>query len=371
VHFFRLMVAVIVVFNFSLSAIAAPVEEVDEFMWTAKEGAAVQKQKGSWVPVPIPVSNPTIGSGLQFTLMYLHGETDSEIPNRTSGLIGMYTDNESWFVGGFHDGNFSDGKYRILTGAGYGSFNLKYFGVGEDSILRDHPLSYEFKGVAGLLRLQRKVPWGEHWFAGLQYIYLDTETIFDAGSIVPGLPVLRGNITNAGLGPVLSFDSRDDNYYPTHGQYLELVWTSYHDTWGGDLNYRKFNASTSHYQILVPKVVLALHAEFKQGAGEIPFFDMPALNMRGFPAGQYRDLYTFSLHAEGRYKFHPRWGVNLFMESGWYGDESNHLFAGETIVSYGGGIRWQVTEDKKIHLGAELAFSGEDQGFYITVGEKY
>jgi len=354
-----------------MDAFAAPVSEVDELMLTAKEGAAVQERKGAWVPVPIPVSNPTVGTGLQVVLMYLHGDAGSDTPNQTSGLVGMYTDNRSWFAGGFHDGNFSDGDYRILTGAGYGSFKLKYFGSGDDSILRDHPLAYEFKGTAGLFRLQRRIPWSEHWFAGAQYLFLDTETIFDLGSLVPGLPELRGHIVNAGLGPILTFDSRDDNYYPTRGQNFEMTWMSYRDTWGGDLDYSKFNVSVSHYQKLLPELVLALKSDFKTGAGDIPFFDLPALDMRGLPAGRYRDRYTFSLHAEGRYKFHPRWGVNLLAESGWYGEERNQLFSGETVVSYGGGIRWQVTADKKIHLGALMAFSGDEQGFYITVGEKF
>jgi hypothetical protein len=107
-------------------------EEVEELVRTAKEGAAVQKKKGQWVPVPIPMSNPTVGTGLQFVLMYLHGDKKPGMPNRTSGLAGMYTDNDSWFTGGFHDGYLSTGDIRIQAYGGYGNLNLKYYGVGGD-----------------------------------------------------------------------------------------------------------------------------------------------------------------------------------------------------------------------------------------------
>jgi outer membrane protein assembly factor BamA len=222
-----------------------------------------------------------------------------------------------------------------------------------------------------MVRLLKRLPYSENWFAGVEFVYLNTETIFDLGIASPALPETAGQITNAGLGPVLSYDSRDDNYYPTRGQNLEMLLLSYRDNWGGDLDYRKLDLNVSHFQLLVPKLVLALHADYKASEGDVPFFDLPSLEMRGFPVGRYRDQYTFSTHAEGRYKFLPRWGGNLFVESGWYGDEPEELFAGETVVSYGGGVRWQVTADEKIHLGLLMAFSGGDKGFYITVGEKF
>ena len=93
-----------------------------------------KKPQGSWVAVPIPVSNPTIGTGLQATLLYLHPKISSapNVPNATSGVMGMYTDTESWFVGGFHDGNWSDDRYRFSVFGGTNEFDLDYFGTGED-----------------------------------------------------------------------------------------------------------------------------------------------------------------------------------------------------------------------------------------------
>ena len=56
-----------------------------------------KKQQGAWLPVPIPVSNPTVGTGIQAALLYLHPKTstDSTALNPTSGIMGMYTDSDS------------------------------------------------------------------------------------------------------------------------------------------------------------------------------------------------------------------------------------------------------------------------------------
>ena len=89
-----------------------------------------KKIKGVWLPVPIPVSNPTIGTGLEVALIYMHPKTseDSTIPNATSGLMGLYTDTDSGFAGGFHDDYWMDGLFRFRLVAGTGSFNLDFYG---------------------------------------------------------------------------------------------------------------------------------------------------------------------------------------------------------------------------------------------------
>ena len=47
------------------------------------------------------------------------------------------------------------------------------------------------------------------------------------------------------------------------------------------------------------------------------------------------------------------------------------LFKTDTITSYGGGIRWQVSEDKKLNLGVDVAVSNDDYTLYVQIGERY
>jgi hypothetical protein len=41
---------------------------------------------------------------------------------------------------------------------GGGDFNLKFNGIGDDPVLRDHPIDYKLTGFAFSSRLQRRIP---------------------------------------------------------------------------------------------------------------------------------------------------------------------------------------------------------------------
>jgi len=363
----------LVVFLSAIRSHAAQEDNIEEEVKNAQEASAAAPRKGNWVPVPIPVSNPTIGSGLQAVLMYLHpkkrGEESSH--NATSGLLGMYTNTDSWFTGIFHDDYWANDRYRFTGIVGYGELNLKYYGVGDSPFLSKYPIDYEFKAFLFVPKFQVRIPATDHWFGGLQYLFIDSDSVFKLSQLHPLLPDFYGHIRSAGLGLLTTFDSRDDNYYPTKGQYFEAKWTNYGESWGGDYQYNKFRTFLNYYQPIADPIVLALRANADLSSGDTPFFDLPYLDMRGFARGRYQDNLAVSLHAEGRYKFMPRWGAVAFVESGRYGEDYDGLLSSRTIVSYGGGIRWQVTKNKKMNLGIDVAFSTDDQAIYVQVGESF
>src|SRR5918993_1708032 len=63
---------------------------------------ASEQPHGSWVLVPVPVANPTLGNGLQLGALYLHAPS-GDGPPATSGLGAMATDNGTRLVAAFHD----------------------------------------------------------------------------------------------------------------------------------------------------------------------------------------------------------------------------------------------------------------------------
>jgi len=213
-------------------------ETYEEIVENAHDIAEVTP-KGAWVPVPIPIVNPTIGAGLQAVLLYLHPKKtgDTKSPNATSGLVGMYTDTQSWFTGVFHDNYWSNDKYRFTGFLGYGEFNLKYYGIGDNPILGNNPIDYEFIGLALMPQFQVRIPKTEHWFGGASYLFVNSETLFKTSQLNPNLPDILGRIRTAGLGLLTTYDNRDDNYYPSKGQYFQAKWMNYGETWGGDYQY--------------------------------------------------------------------------------------------------------------------------------------
>ena len=47
------------------------------------------------------------------------------------------------------------------------------------------------------------------------------------------------------------------------------------------------------------------------------------------------------------------------------------IFQSETITSYGAGVRWQVSKDKKLNLGIDVGYSDDESAVYVQVGEKF
>lgn len=339
----------------------------------AKKGSEIGPRKGNIVAVPIPVINPTIGNGLQAALIYLHPKRtgDTKSPNATSGLVGMYTDTHSWLTGIFHDDYWAEDKYRFTGFIGYGDLNLEYFGIGDDPQFSDNPIDYEISGLVFMPQFQVRIPKTENWFVGGSYLYINSEIFFKTDRVNIDLPDISSEIESAGAGLLITYDSRDDNYYPLSGQMFRTRWVDYGQTWGGDYEYDKWTTSINHYQPIGGKTVIGLRANLQTSGGDVPFFDLPYLDMRGFPRGRYRDKNTLSLHAEARYKFHQRWGVVAFLEAGWFAEDIEEMTSSKTITTAGGGIRWQVLKEKKLHLGLDVGFSRDGPAVYVHIGEAF
>ncbi|KPJ92334.1 MAG: hypothetical protein AMJ55_09910 [Gammaproteobacteria bacterium SG8_15] len=364
----------LIISSIALTSYASIEDDVVEQVEGARKIKAYKgRNEGTWLPVPIPVANPTIGAGLQAALLYLHPQTSSnpDVPNATSGIVGMYTDTDSWFAGGFHDGNLQDDRYRFRVLAGTGEFNLDFFGLGSDSSLRDNPVPYTITSDSLFSQMMRRIPGTEDWYLGLRYMYIRSNVVFNTGGSNPGLPPISDDMTTSSLGLMANYDSRDDNYYPTSGSYFEMVWMRDSDNWGSDFEFDRLTSFYNYYYSFSEKDVVALRTHVANAHGDVPFYMLPTLRLRGFPAGQYRDNTSLSAHLEWRRKFLPRWGYILFYEAGSVADSLDRIFQTNTITAYGGGVRWQVTEDKLLNLGVDVGFSEDDYAVYVSVGEKF
>jgi outer membrane protein assembly factor BamA len=218
-----------------------------------------------------------------------------------------------------------------------------------------------------------RLPFTQKWYAGPIYTYLRTESVFDPSSLVPPLPPTEINVPlrAAGLGLSLQYDSRNDNYYPSDGQYLRASWIDFSKDWGGDLEFQKGVVQYEYYHPITKPLVLAMGARAEGTSEGAPFFFLSTLKMRGFSRDRYLDNATLSVQAEARYKLSERWGVVAFTEAGWLGGSFSALPESRTILSYGAGLRWQATRDKLLNLSLDAAISSDDRAIYFRIGEAF
>jgi hypothetical protein len=79
----------------------------------------------NWVMMPVPISNPTIGTGLALGAMRLY-KLDEEAPASTLTIGGMWADSKSWAGGAYTRNYLKQDRLRINGGAGYADVNLKF-----------------------------------------------------------------------------------------------------------------------------------------------------------------------------------------------------------------------------------------------------
>ena len=70
--FYRIILIIFVLSAMVVSAHESPQEYIEENKEDELKDAEAISPKGNFVAVPIPISNPTVGNGLQAALFYLH-----------------------------------------------------------------------------------------------------------------------------------------------------------------------------------------------------------------------------------------------------------------------------------------------------------
>ena len=205
---FRIILFIIFLTAFPCIVYGGVQENFEEQLKDGLKGTEVIPPLGKFVVVPVPVSNPTIGNGMQVVLLYLQPkEDDSQSKNGTSGLVGMYTDSESWLAGIFHDDYWVGDTYHFTGFLGGGDFNLKYYGIGDSPLFGNNPVEYSLTAFAYMVQLQRRIPGTEHLYAGAHYIFIDSDTTFKTSGLLEGLADMEAEIRTAGLGLIATYDT--------------------------------------------------------------------------------------------------------------------------------------------------------------------
>ncbi|MFC5079457.1 hypothetical protein VTH8203_02130 [Vibrio thalassae] len=111
-----------------------------------------------------------------------------------------------------------DDSVRYTGRIFHGDLKLKYYGDGNDPIFADDPLNYDMTIIGIMLRSLFQLG-DSHWYVGPQYNYMQTEITFNQfNDFWPEAETVK----SGGIGVVLHYDTRDDNYYPTTGWYAQL-----------------------------------------------------------------------------------------------------------------------------------------------------
>jgi hypothetical protein len=324
-------------------------------------------QAYGFLPIFTLVTEPAlgdigIGGGISFVHRSLEerGKPLTHFPS-VSGVAGFYTRNESWGGGVFHSGHWRKDTIRYTGVIFYSSINLAYYppafgGAGFD---------FHMDGTYFVQRLALRIK-DSPWFLGGVYLFFSNEVGFKGTS----LPIDPDEIDTkiGGLGPIASFDTRDYNFTTNRGLYGVAHVDFYDRVFGSDFNFTKSKLYMLGW-LPYRQFVLGFRGDVRTGAGDIPFYALPDVKLRGIPLMRYQGEYAVVAETEIRWAIARRWAAVGFAGIGKPVPESTSFGVAETVWGAGAGGRYLLARNYNMFAGIDIARGPEEWAYYIVIGQ--
>ncbi|MEI9891124.1 MAG: BamA/TamA family outer membrane protein [Caulobacteraceae bacterium] len=322
--------------------------------------------------VPLPMADPSLGNGLVVASALFYSPVQGGRPWVT-GVGGLYTNNKDWGILMLQQADLMNGHLRLSGAGGYGDFNLNFFGIGQAAGSRG--VSIKLNETGEVLVLNGLYQVHGQFYAGLRYRFL-SETTKLAEPIFPNHPILpdaQFTTRISGLGPAFEYDSRNVQFQPSKGLYIEGQWLFDGKGLGSSFTYDKLTLSANAYFPLGPRTVFAMRGSVCDAGGGAPFYDLCFFgsnhDLRGYEGGRYRDSAMLAGQMELRQHLFWRLGAVAFGGVGGVGKSVTDL--GEALPAGGLGLRLQPSRKLPVNVSIDYAWGKNSEGLYLYVGEAF
>ncbi|WP_430390055.1 BamA/TamA family outer membrane protein [Dyella sp. 20L07] len=326
--------------------------------------------------VPVIVTEPAVGNGLGVAAVFFHPPKQSDeskergdrIPPDIYGLGGFATENgtKAFGLGGmFH---FKDDTWRYAGGLAKASVNLDYYT--QPGLLPSQKIGYNLDGVISFQRASRRLGLSR-MFASVQWIYIDLNSRLNVDSDRQYFKPKEFAKRSSGLGLALEYDTRDNTLTPSKGAFSMIEGNFYGPGIGSDNTYQSYRAHTFDYLPLAKDWVLGLRGDYRAVRGDVPFYQLPYIDLRGIASGRYQDQNVAMVEAELRWNFTTRWALLAFGGAGRAWGRRLDFDDATTETTKGLGIRYLIARQLGLYAGLDWAWGPGDHAYYIQVGSAW
>jgi outer membrane protein assembly factor BamA len=326
------------------------------------------------VVAPIPISNPTVGTGLAMVVMpFYHLGPESPLSN-TAVAAGLMSSG-SWGVGAAQSTRLRGDRLRLDGFLAYADLRYRFYGTGASAGENGTSVPILQKAFAFAPELLLQV--ARRTFVGVRYRGVRVETALESGTLPPATAAaLPSSVTivSSGFGPKATFDTRDNDMTPSAGLLADLRANFADDAFGSDFNYQTYEASANLYRRAGPGAV-ALRGYACRASDRTPLFDLcmfgAGSDLRGYEAGRYRDRAMLALQGEYRFPLAGRFGAVVFGGWGKVARSFGDLGEEPDLPSVGVGLRWLAAEKARVNLSVDVARGRDDTSVYVYVKESF
>lgn len=326
-----------------------------------------------FLPVPIIITEPAVGFGGGLAIAYFHKKKDDKeakgLSPTVSVLAGALTDNGTWLAAIAHQGSYAKDRIRYLGFLGYIAPKMAvYFGPND---LLEGKFDFEMNGLATmhevLYRINKDVP----FFAGLNYSFFTNNIAFETGLDDPDLSTFETDTNLGGANASFLWDSRNNSFTPTKGIMSGLELGRFATFLGGDTDFWNISSRTYAYlPVVKDKLFSGYRLSIESKSGDVPFYALPDISLRGIPMLRYQGPNTYTMETEWRWNFYKRWSVIGFVGMGEALKDFSDL-GKEIKAAGGGGFRYYLAKDYGLHVGVDVARGPEIWAWNLTIGSNW
>jgi len=326
------------------------------------------------VVAPIPISNPTIGTGLAVVVMPFY-RLGADSPLSNTIVAAGYTSSGSWAVGAAQSTRLRGDTMRLDGYLGYADIRYRFYGVGASAGNAGISVPLEQRAAAFVPELLYQLARGA--FVGVRYRAIQVDTGVDAGTLPPELGSFSSSfvtVTSSGIGPVATLDTRNNDMAPSAGFLVELRTNFANRAIASEVDYRTASLAVNYYRKTGPGV-LALRGYACGASQHTPLFDLclygAGSDLRGYEIGRYRDRSMIATQAEYRFPLRGRFGGVVFAGTGWVAPSFGQMSDQPSLPSFGAGVRWLASEKARVNLSLDVARGRDGSSFYMYVKEAF
>ncbi len=361
-----------------LSMIFGPIAFSQESSTDTRPGVApdiredetgLKLQRGDFVVVPIPISNPTLDTGLVAGAAYFYPQSEQQKalqPASVTGAAVMYTNNDSKALVLVQQNYWKEDRWRF-TGA-IGQADLRLSLLAPEGSPTGNSVDWRLNGTFVFAKIARRLK--GNWYGGIQSRFVDADQSIEIASSVESLDTDH-DVRSAGVGFLGEYDSRDMPMNSYSGQHLMVDALFNDEAIGSKTSYQSYSAAFQSYHELTESLVLAWDLQGCKRGGATPLWDACKVKLRGFSATDFLGKVSVSAQIEARWRMSERWGLVGFAGAGQVSDSFNSSNDRDTIPSYGVGVRFMVLAAKRINLRVDFARSDDSDAIHVSVGEAF
>jgi hypothetical protein len=336
--------------------------------------------KKGFLPMPILITEPAVGYGGGAALLFFReslrertvaaGEAQRLSPPDIYVAAFAATENGTKVLGAGGMVTFAAERWRWRGGIGLPDVNLDFYGAGGRLDTGEQKIGYNVEGLISTQQLMRRLGDSDNWIIG-RWIWLDLDATFDSSHPQPVLPPGSRAVRSSGLGGSLEHDSRDNFFTAARGWKGSLEAIFYSPDWGSDNKYETYRALAFGYVPLGQSLVLGGRIDVRGTSGDVPFYQLPYIELRGVPVARYQDQRAGATEAELRWNLTPRWALVGFAGLGRAWGTGSSFGDADNVKTWGAGFRYLVARRLGLYAGLDIARGPQDTAIYIQAGSAW